>query len=77
MPRLFIKTRDCGCIVEAMLCGIETTDRGKMYLIGSHNQITICDKCKQDEENEIDTLYDMWMSDNITDDFGLLGWREK
>ena len=47
-----------------------------MFLIGGHNHVIICEKCKPDEENGDDTLYDMWTNDNITDRFGFNEWME-
>jgi len=61
MPKIFYKIKECGCIVNAIASGIKITNNGKMYLIGGHTHFTICNKCKQDEENDNDTLYDMWM----------------
>lgn len=52
--------------------GIKVTDNGNMYLLGGHNHYTICDKYKQDE----DTLYDMWMNDNLTNELEYAGWKE-
>jgi hypothetical protein len=77
MPKIFVKIKVCGCIVEAICCEIKSTDKGKMYVMDTHNHFTICDTCNQDEENGNDTLYDMWKSDNITDDYEYAGWKEK
>lgn len=75
MPKTFIKTKDCGCIVMSLMVGIEPTNNGNIYLLGGHNHITICNTCKECEENEDDTLYGMWKNDNITDAFGYAGWK--
>ena len=72
MPKLFHKLKECGCIIEAMVCGI---NKDKMYMLGGHKHFTICKTCKQDE-NEQDTLYDMWRMDNITNDFEYARWKE-
>ena len=45
-----------------------------MYLLGGHIHVTICGKCKKDEENDIDTLHDMWINDNVTNANGYAGW---
>ena len=75
MTQRFFKTRECSCIVFAIVCDIKHTENGKMYLIGGHNHFTICKKCKElEEKNDEDTLYDMWYNDNITDDYGYAGW---
>jgi len=73
MPKKFHKIKECGCIIQAITCGISND---KMYLLGGHNHYTICDKCKQDEESGDDTLYDMWINDNLTNDLGYAGWNE-
>lgn len=74
MSKKFFKTKDCSCVVVTIACGIKKTEKGPMYLIGGHKYFTICKKCKELEESE-DTLYDMWMNDNITDDFEYGGWK--
>lgn len=73
MPKQFRKIKECGCIVKAISSGIKVTDNGNMYLLGGHNHYTICDKCKQDDN---DTLYDMWMNDNLTNELEYAGWKE-
>lgn len=66
MPRRFLKTRECGCIVAAITCGI---NNDKKYILGGHTHIRMCDKCRvKEEEDDEDTLYDMWRNDNITND---------
>lgn len=77
MPKLFHKTKECGCIVETICCGIKITDNGIIYSLGSHQHFSICDKCKQDEENGNDTLHDMWKNDNLTNNSEYAGWKEK
>jgi hypothetical protein len=77
MLKIFIKKRECGCIVRTFTGGTKTTDKGKMYVICGHMHLTICKKCQQDEENDHDTLYDMWMNDNITNDNEYAGWKEQ
>ena len=47
-----------------------------MYFLGGHKHLTICDKYKQYEENGNDTLYDMWLNENITNELGYAGWKE-
>ena len=77
MVKIFIKKIECGCIIETISCGIKITEKGKMYLIGGHQHLIICNKCKNNEENGNDTLYDMWINDNITNDEEYYGWNEK
>jgi len=83
MPKKFYKIKECSCIVKAISCGIKITDNGNIYLLGGHNHYTICDKCRQDEEtgNDTlydinDTLYDMWINDNFTNELEYAGWKE-
>ena len=76
MPKLFYKIKECGCIIKTITCGIKIIDKEKMYLIGGHDHLTICNKCKQDEEKGYDTLHDMWMNDNITNELEYAGWKE-
>jgi len=52
MPKLFQKTKDCGCLVDAIVCSVKATDKGKMYVLGAHQHFTICNKCEKDEANE-------------------------
>lgn len=76
MTKRFFKTKECSCIVVAIVCGIKHIENRTMYLIGGHKHFTICNKCKKLEEiNDEDTLYDMWHNDNITDDFEYAGWK--
>lgn len=77
MTKTFIKTKYCGCVVMAILCGINHTPNGEMYSIGGHNHFIICDKCKYEEkENDTDTLHNMWLNDNVTNTCGYAGWKE-
>lgn len=75
MPKIFIKNRYCGCVVSAIVCEIKEKPNGVLYMLGCHNHVNICTKCKQNEENEEDTLRDMWINDNVTDVFGYAGWN--
>jgi len=75
MTLRFFKKKECNCIVYAIVCGIRYIQNTKMYELGGHNHYTLCDKCKKIEENDVDTLYDMWCNDNITDDFEYAGWK--
>jgi hypothetical protein len=77
MPNLFRKIKECGCVVKAILCRIEITDSSHMYILGGHKRYVICDKCKRDEKTCNDTIYDMWMNDNITNRSGYAGWKEE
>ena len=77
MVHKFVKTKECGCIIESIFCGTKQTIKGKMYLIGGHKHLTMCNKCKEDEENGEDTLFDMWLSDNVTNDDKYGGWELK
>lgn len=74
MARLYKKTKQCGCVIKAITCGVKNNLNSKMYMLGGHNHLIICDICKKKENNE-DTLYDMWTNDNITNDFGYAGWK--
>ena len=75
MPKHFLKTLECGCIVKTSSVGVHRVNETKMYLIGGHKHIKICEKC-QTENEESDILHDMWMYDNKTDDFEYAGWKE-
>lgn len=82
MPKRFFKTLECGCIIVTITCGIsqntDKTDNTIMYLLGGQMHHIICDKCKQiEEESDEDILYDMWQSDNITNDFEYAGWKNE
>lgn len=77
MPKNFIKTKSCGCVVRAISVGIKReVDNKVLYLIGGHNHIKICENCNEHEVNGDDTLHDMWTYDNITDGSGNDGWKE-
>ena len=76
MARQYIKTKDCGCVIKAITCGIKNTSDGKMYMLGGHNHLIICDICKKMEDLNEDTLYNMWMNDNITNDFMYAEWKQ-
>jgi len=76
MPRQYIKTKICGCIIKTISVGDKTTPYGKMILLGGHNHLTICDMCKQNEECGEDTLHDMWLNDNVTNNFRYAGWKQ-
>jgi hypothetical protein len=75
MTKSFHKIKECGCIVKAISYEIKT-DNAIWYSLGGHNHFTFCNKCKQDEENGNDTLYDMWMNDNLTNELEYAGWKE-
>ena len=76
MVRQYIKTKVCGCVIKAISVGVKNTTDGKMYMLGGHNHLIICDICKKLEDIDEDTLYDMWMNDNITNDFSYQGWKQ-
>lgn len=76
MPKHFTKTKNCGCVVKATSVGVKKEYNTVLYLIGGHKHINMCETCKQDELNEIDTLYNMWKNGNITDGTGNDGWIE-
>ena len=76
MPKHFMKTKSCGCIVKATSVGIKRVDNKVLYMLGGYAHIEICEKCNEHEVNDIDTLYDMWTNDNITDGSGNDGWEE-
>lgn len=75
MTRQYIKTKDCGCVVKAIMCGVKDYPNCKMYMLGGHNHLIICDICKKQENNDEDTLYDMWINDNMTNDFRYAEWK--
>lgn len=77
MPKYFSKTKSCGCVVSAISCGSRIVDNKILYMIGGHTHIKICQSCSEHEENGVDTLYDMWMNNNITDGSGNDGWMER
>ena len=76
MVRQYIKTKVCGCVIKAISVGVKNTTDGKMYMLGGHNHLIICDICKKLEDSDEDTLYDMWMNDNITNNFEYAGWKK-
>jgi hypothetical protein len=73
MPRIFLKTIKCGCIVKSISIG---KNKNNMHMIGGHKHYNICEKCKKKEKVE-DTLYEMFENDNFTDGLGNDGWNEK
>jgi hypothetical protein len=76
VTKQYSKTKECGCVIKAISCGIKNNPDGKMYLLGGHDHLIICDNCKKIEDhNEDDTLHDMWTNDNITNDFGYAEWK--
>lgn len=44
-------------------------------MLGGHDHLTICDICKKKKDCNKDILYDMWINDNITNNFRYAGWR--
>jgi len=75
MPKHFMKTKSCGCVIKVTSVGIKKENNKDLYLIGGHRHIKICENCKQDEINGIDTLYNI-SDDDITDGSGNDGWIE-
>ncbi len=75
MPTPYCKKKICGCIVLALATRPFPSD-GTMYMLGGHIHLKMCDNCKILEDNGEDTLYDMWMDDNITNEFGYAGWEK-
>ena len=73
---MYIKTIPCGCIIETLVFGINKENK---YLLGSHQHLFICEKCKrkQSEQKSKDLLFFMWKNDYLTDDFGYGGWKKK
>jgi hypothetical protein len=47
-----------------------------MYILGGHNHLIICDICKKMEDLDIDTLHDMWINDNMTNDYMYAEWKQ-
>lgn len=77
MPRIFYKPKEggCGCVIKTIICGSAKNNDKVLWLIGGHSHLIICKKCSEAEETE-DTLYDVWIQDNKTDDNGYGGWKE-
>lgn len=75
MPKHFMKTKSCGCVVKATSVGIKKENNTVLYLIGGHKHINMCETCKQDEINGVDILYDI-CDDDITDGSGNDRWIE-
>lgn len=71
MTKRYIKTKDCGCVIITISCGV----KNNMIMLGGHKHLIICDTCKKMEDNDDDTLYNMWMNDNITNIFEYAGWK--
>jgi hypothetical protein len=69
MPKHFMKTKSCGCVVKTTSVGTKKENNIVLYLIGGHKHINMCETCKQDELIEID-------DDDITDGSGNDGWEE-
>jgi len=76
MPTKFIKTIACGCVVKSVAVGIKRENGKIYYLIGGHEHLHCCAKCQVDENNDVDTLHDMWMNDSIKDPLINDGWTE-
>ena len=45
MARQYIKTKVCGCVIKAISDGVKNTTDGKMYMLGGHDHLIICDIC--------------------------------
>jgi len=75
MPRKYIKTKDCGCVIITIACGVKNNSDCKMYLLGGHEHLIICDICKKMVTDDDDLLYDMWINDNMTNDFEYAEWK--
>jgi len=71
MPKIFLKTKECGCILKTILHGEKTTDNkdNNMELTGKNKYFSICNKCKQYNGNGNVALDDIIISDNVTNDF--------
>ena len=76
MPKQYIKSRLCGCVIKTSTCGVKISDKSKMYLLCGHKYITICETCVLDEQTANEILEDMGYDDNMTDDTGYGGWTE-
>lgn len=74
----FVKTKECSYIVVTTIFESKHIKKGKMYFLGAHDHLTICNKYKELEEiNDEDTLYDIWYNDNITNDFEYSSLKRK
>ncbi len=76
MPRQYIKTKNCGCVIKAITCGIKYTSDSKMYMLTGHTHLIICDICKKMEDLNEDTLHDMLLNDNMTNAFMYAEWKQ-
>jgi hypothetical protein len=76
MTKHFMKTKSCGCVVYTSVVGIKRINDKIYYMLGGHDHIKICEKCNEQEVNDIDTLHDMWMNDNMTDGTENDKWKE-
>jgi hypothetical protein len=76
MPKHFMKTIACGCVIRVLSVGTKLEDNKVLYLIGGHDHIKICEKCREDESDGIDTLWDMWKNDCYTDGTENDGWKK-
>lgn len=87
MVRFYYKKKPCGCVVRAIVCGLENapdlnkpnqsnqSNQPRVYSLGGHMHVVICDLCKKEEDEKgIDTLHNMWTNDNITNDYEFSGW---
>lgn len=74
MPKYFSKTLSCGCVVQSIVTGIKSVDTKVLYMMGGHDHIKMCKICNEYKVNGIDTLFDLWLNDNITDGSGNDGW---
>jgi hypothetical protein len=72
MPKQYIKSKKCGCIIKANSVGLNDKN---MILLGGHDHLIICDICKNCEER-LNALHYMWMNDNVTNKFGYGEWKE-
>ena len=48
MPKIILKTKECGCILKTISCANNTADdKDKMGSIGRPKYFIMCNKCKQ------------------------------
>jgi len=75
MIQYFVKTKSCGCVVQALSFNLTRMNDKDYYLLRNHDYIKICEMCSQDEENCIDKLH-CRLNDNIFADVaGNDGWK--
>lgn len=68
MTNTFIKKRECGCVVMATMCGIETTEDDERVMLDGHKYLMVCEACNTGQDAMCD---DTW---RYTHKDGTNGW---